>query len=234
MWLKFQKNKKKYKKNTKKTIVVRVVIFQRLRSAAEELTVSSWESGAGELPSCLSSSRTCSHFTQSTKTLPPASPPAPSLSPSLPPLPSLLPLHTRFPFLSPCALSSLFPYFCRNSHTMMEATSSWPLVGRHFLSGLWRPVLGPVNSASPLVCRTYRKRNSPHSTQLWLFLFFLLGNKPVLWSKFNKDQIQYLARRQLFSENHLTGLPPKLSDINSIVPCPILTSLESKELAKSC
>lgn len=59
-----------------------------------------------------------------------------------PPSPSVFPL--RFPFLS---LPSPLPAFWRYTHTMIEASSSWPLVLQHFLFRLWRLTLCPINAA---------------------------------------------------------------------------------------
>lgn len=126
------------------------------RSAAtvSPLNVSSWKPGAGELPSCSSSSRTRSHFTQSRSPTPCPGPLSLSLSASVC---ALIPLFLHsFPIPSPF-LPSPLPAFWRYILTLSGACSSWPLLLRHFLCRLWRPEFGLINAVFLLFLKSNNK-----------------------------------------------------------------------------
>lgn len=118
-------------------------------------SVPSWKPGAGGLPSCLSGSRTWSHFTQCTKTLPPPTPHPSKPSLSLPVFSLLSRLNLAPPSLSLLSLSPFPIYFpflpspCLQEIHPLTDQSQFLLTfwyTQHFLSGLWGPALCPINA----------------------------------------------------------------------------------------
>lgn len=104
----------------------------RAAATMSPLNVSSWKPGAGELPSCSSGSRTRSHFTQCTKTIPPLHPLWPFLPLSLlVPLSLSLSLHQSItpPSLRsfPIPFPSLPPLFLPSGDTPTHWAEPVPL-----------------------------------------------------------------------------------------------------------